>query len=69
MWLGQANKQSRVAFLHWFAVTRLFKNLWRHVPWRTAGSGEHMKLLFVHDSRQTKICYEKICVVFRSSKK
>ncbi len=50
--------------LHWFSVAGLFKYFWRHVARRATRGGEHVKLLLIHDSRQPKICYQQICVIF-----
>lgn len=48
-------------------MTGLLEDFWSHVTWGSAGCGQDMKLLFVHDSRQTKVCDQKVRVVFWSS--
>jgi hypothetical protein len=55
--------------LHWLSVSSLLKYLRSHIAWRPAGSGKDVKLFLVHYSGQTKICYQKVGVVFGSSKK
>lgn len=44
----------------------LLEYLGGHVTRRPAGSGKDVKLFLVHYSRQAKVCYQKIGVVFRS---
>lgn len=45
----------------------LLEYLGGHVARRPAGSSKDMKLFLVHYSRQAKVCYQKIGVVFRGS--
>jgi hypothetical protein len=54
---------------HWLSVSSLLKYLGSHIAWRSAGSGKDVKLFLVHYSGQTKVCYQQVGVVFRSSKK
>jgi hypothetical protein len=48
-------------------VSCLLEYLRGHVARRPAGSGKDVKLFLVHYSRQAKVCYQKIGVVFRGS--
>jgi hypothetical protein len=53
--------------VHWFSVTGLFEDFGGHVAWCTAGGGEDVELLFVHDARQTKVGDKEISIVFGRS--
>lgn len=41
--------------LHWLAVAALFEDLRCHVSWRSAGCGQDVELLLVHDPRQSEV--------------
>jgi hypothetical protein len=49
--------------LHWLAMAGLPEYLRCHVAWSTAGCGENVKLLLVHDAREPKISNQQIGVV------
>ena len=53
--------------LHWLSVTSLSEYLRRHVTRCTTGGGEDMELLFIHDSRQSKVGNEEVRIVLRRS--
>jgi len=48
-------------------VSCLLEYLRGHVARRPASRGKDMKLFLVHYSRQAKVCYQKIGIVFRGS--
>ena len=50
-------------------MSGLPENLRCHVAWGTTSCRQDVKLLFIHNSRQSKVGDEKICVVFRSAEK
>ena len=54
--------------IHWFSMPRLLEDFRSHIPWCAAGCSQDMKRFFVHYSRQAKICYEQVCIVFWCSK-
>lgn len=48
-------------------MARLLENLGRHIARRATGCGQNMKLLFVHNSRQAKICDQQVRIVLGRS--
>lgn len=53
--------------LHWFSVTGLFEDLGRHISRCAARCRQDVEGFFVHDSRQAKVGYQQVGVVFGGS--
>lgn len=55
--------------IHRLSMAAFLKNLRSHVAGGTACRGQNVKLLFIHDSRKTKVGNEEVCIVFGSAEK
>jgi hypothetical protein len=49
--------------LHWLAMACFSKDLGGHVSWSSTSCSQNVKLLFIHNSRQSKISNEQVCVI------
>lgn len=48
-------------------MTCFLEYFWGHIAWRSTRRGQDVELLFIHDSGESKISDEEICIVFGSS--
>jgi len=53
--------------LHWFPMAGFLEDFRRHVAWGPACCGKDVKCLFIHYSRETKVGYQQVRVVFGGS--
>lgn len=53
--LSACIKNVQKRYVHWLPVAGLLEDFRGHVTGGTAGCSQNMKLLLIHDSRQTKI--------------
>lgn len=54
-------------YLHRLAMAGLLENFGSHVTWCATSGCEHMELLFIHDTGETKISDQKVGIILGSS--